>query len=112
MIGRVSTYQIALLVHVFGVIVMLGGILTAGLAYYAARGREKPSEVAAVLSLSRLGVIVGGLGFAIVAGFGLWLDYTSGQRGWHPLEPEKRHPRKDCTSWPTHSSRPTRTWGI
>ncbi len=78
MIGRVSTYQIALLVHVFGVIVMLGGILAAGLAYYAARGREKPSEVAAVLSLSRLGVLVGGLGFAIVTGFGLWLVHLAG----------------------------------
>jgi uncharacterized membrane protein len=77
MIGPVSTYQIALLLHVFGVIVMIGGIIAAGLAYYAARRRERPSEVAATLLLSRSGVLVGAAGFALTTGFGLWLVHVA-----------------------------------
>jgi len=77
MIGAVSTFQIALLLHVFGVIVMLGGILTAGLAYYAAKRRARPSEIAAILSLSRWGVLVGAIGFAWTTGFGLWLVHIA-----------------------------------
>ncbi len=73
MIGPVSPFQIALVLHVFGAIVMLGGILTAGLAFYAARRRERPAEIAAILSLSRWGVLTGAVGFLIVTGFGLWL---------------------------------------
>jgi uncharacterized membrane protein len=77
MIGGVSTYQIALLLHVFGVIVMVGGIITAGLAYYAARRRERPSQIAAILLLSRHGVLVGAIGFVLTTGFGLWLVHVS-----------------------------------
>lgn len=73
MIGAVSRFEIALVLHVLGVIVMLGGIITAGLAFYAARRRQRPSEIAAILSLSRWGVVTGAVGFLIVTAFGLWL---------------------------------------
>jgi uncharacterized membrane protein len=59
------------------VILMLGGIIAAGLAYYGARRRERPSEIAAVLSLSRSGVLVGAVGFALTTGFGLWLVHLA-----------------------------------
>jgi uncharacterized membrane protein len=52
---------------------MLGGIITAGLAFYAARGREHPAEIAAILSLSRRGVLLSALGLAMTVAFGLWL---------------------------------------
>lgn len=73
-----GTYEIALLLHILGVIVMLGGILTAGLAFYVARGRPTPAEVAAVLQLSRIGVVAGGIGFALTVGGGLWLVHAAG----------------------------------
>jgi uncharacterized membrane protein len=74
----VATFQIALLLHIFGVIVMLSGIATATVAFYAARRRRRASEIAAVLSVSSWGVVLGGIGFAFTIGFGLWLVHVGG----------------------------------
>ncbi|MCC6223863.1 MAG: DUF2269 family protein [Thermoleophilia bacterium] len=73
-----SRFEIALVLHVLGAIVMLGGIITAGLAFYAARRRRRPSEIAAILSLSRWGVVTGAVGFLLVTAFGLWLVTLGG----------------------------------
>lgn len=73
-----SRFDVALLLHLVGVIVMLGGIMTAGLAFYAARGRERPAEIAAVLSLSRRGVLASGAGLVATVVFGLWLVHLGG----------------------------------
>jgi uncharacterized membrane protein len=74
----VSTFQIALLLHLLGAILYAAGIIVAGLAFFSARRRSRPSEIAAVLSIARSGVLVAGAGSAIVLGFGLWLVQLGG----------------------------------
>jgi hypothetical protein len=56
MIGRVSHYDVALLVHLAGALGFFAGIAPAAAAMGAARRRERPSEIAAVLALARWGV--------------------------------------------------------
>jgi uncharacterized membrane protein len=77
----VSTYQIALLLHIFGAIVYFGGIIVAGVAFFSARGSERASEIAAVLGLARTGVLLAGLGAALLLGCGFWLINVSGTTG-------------------------------
>ena len=57
MIGRVSHYDVALLMHLVGAIGFLAGIAVAAAAMGAARRKERPSEIASVLALARWGVV-------------------------------------------------------
>ncbi len=68
-----STYQIALLLHIVGAISYFVGIGVAAFAFLEARRQERPSQVAAVLGLARTGVLVAGVGMLLILGFGFWL---------------------------------------
>jgi uncharacterized membrane protein len=69
----VSGHDLALLVHLTGVVFLFSGISVAGVLHAAARREERPSQVALLLGLTRIGVLfiaAGGV-FVLVGGF--WL---------------------------------------
>lgn len=68
-----STYQWLLGLHVVSALLFLGGAVAVGLVHAAALTRERPSEVAALLRLTRPGVIVVGAGALGSLALGLWL---------------------------------------
>ena len=63
----------ALFFHLLGAFLFVGGLLVAGVAFEAARRRRRPDEIALLLGVSRVGVLVVGLGTVLVLPFGLWL---------------------------------------
>jgi uncharacterized membrane protein len=76
-----TTYDLALLVHLLGVLFFFGGNLLAGVAFEAARRRSRPSEVGLLLGLARVGVLVVGGGVVFVLGGGFWLADLTDQLG-------------------------------
>jgi uncharacterized membrane protein len=68
-----TTYNIALLLHLFGVLAFVAGIVLAGAAFEAARRRRRPADIALLLSLTRMGVLLVAIGTLLIAAFGLWL---------------------------------------
>jgi uncharacterized membrane protein len=78
MIGRVSRYDVALLMHLVGAIGFFAGIALAAAAMGAARGKERPSEIAAVLALARWGVLLVAVSTVLVLAFGFWLVDLAG----------------------------------
>jgi uncharacterized membrane protein len=67
----------ALLLHLAGVVLLFSGMTVAAVAYEAARGRERPREVAALLGLTRTGVVLVAAGGLLIVGSGLWLIEAS-----------------------------------
>jgi uncharacterized membrane protein len=67
----------ALLLHLVGVAFLFSGMSIAGVAHAAARRRERPSEIALLLGLTRSGVLFVGVGAAFVLAGGLWLVEAS-----------------------------------
>jgi uncharacterized membrane protein len=65
--------DLALVLHLLGAFCFVGGVIVAGVAFEAARRRSHPSEVALLLSLTRIGVLLVALGSLLVLAFGLWL---------------------------------------
>jgi uncharacterized membrane protein len=65
--------DVALFLHLFGVLVFTAGIAVAGLAFESARRRARPEEIALLLGLTRLGVLLVVAGGLLLLGFGLWL---------------------------------------
>lgn len=63
----------ALLFHLLGAFLFVGGVIVAGVAFEAARRRHRPVEVALLLGLTRIGLLFVALGTLIVLPFGLWL---------------------------------------
>jgi uncharacterized membrane protein len=63
----------ALFLHLFGAFLLVSGAVVAGMAFEAARRRRRPAEIAALLGLSRIGVLLVGIGSSLVVPFGLWL---------------------------------------
>lgn len=59
--------------HVLAAFLMVAGALVAGLLHLAAVRRERPSEVALLLGLTRVGVVATGLGAIAALGLGIWL---------------------------------------
>jgi uncharacterized membrane protein len=51
----------------------VAGIVLAGVAFETARRRERAAEIALLLSITRVGVLLVGLGTLLIAAFGLWL---------------------------------------
>lgn len=78
MIGAVSTYQIALLLHLTGVIVYFCGLAVAAMSFAAAGRRKSPREIAAILSLARAAVVLVGVGLVVLVAFGAWLVDLAG----------------------------------
>lgn len=71
-----TTYQWLLGFHVLAAFLFISGAVVAGLFHSAAMRRERPSEVAALLRLTRAGVAVNGVGALASLGVGIWLvDY-------------------------------------
>jgi uncharacterized membrane protein len=65
--------EVALFLHLLGALTFTAGIVVAGLAFESARRRERPEEIALLLSLSRFGVLLVASGGLLLLGFGLWL---------------------------------------
>jgi uncharacterized membrane protein len=78
----VSLYDWLLFFHVTGAVLIIGGAVVAAVLNIAAQGRERPSEVALLLRLTRIPVVAISAGLLIVLGFGIWLvfdrDYSFG----------------------------------
>jgi uncharacterized membrane protein len=69
----VSGHDLALLLHLTGVVFLFSGMSVAGVLHSAARRQDRPSQVALLLGLTRIGVLfvaAGGL-FVLIGGF--WL---------------------------------------
>jgi uncharacterized membrane protein len=80
-----SQYTWALFFHLLGVLVLAGGMAVAGAGLGVAARRERPSEVALLLGITRVGVLLVGLGSAVVLVCGLWLIQVTGSgldEGW------------------------------
>jgi uncharacterized membrane protein len=74
----VSRYDWLLFLHVAGAFLLLGGTVLAGLFTFFAVRRERPSEVALLLGLIRIGVIAIMAGSLLTLVFGLWLVHEAG----------------------------------
>jgi len=68
-----SAETLALFFHLLGVLLLTGGAVVAGVAFEAARRRSRPSEIAALLGLARVGVALVGVGTIVLLPFGFWL---------------------------------------
>ena len=65
--------NVAFFFHIVGVMLFVAGIVLAGAAFEAARRRERPSEIALLLGLTRVGVVLVAVGTVLAGVFGLWL---------------------------------------
>jgi uncharacterized membrane protein len=70
-------YQWLLFLHVTGAFLFLGGTVVAGVLMLAALRRERPSEIAALLRLTRPVVIAITIGTTLLFVFGIWLVSAS-----------------------------------
>jgi uncharacterized membrane protein len=68
-----TSYELGLLVHLLGVLLLFGGALVAGVVFEAARRRGRPSEVALLLGVTRIGAMLLAVGALLTLGGGLWL---------------------------------------
>lgn len=65
--------NVAFFFHILGVMLFVAGIVVAGAAFEAARRRQRPSEIALLLGLTRVGVVLVAVGAVLAGLFGLWL---------------------------------------
>jgi uncharacterized membrane protein len=73
-IGDASgVHDLALFLHLIGVLLFVAGVVVAGVAFEAARRRGDPGEIALMLGLTRVGVVLVGCGALVLLGGGLWL---------------------------------------
>jgi uncharacterized membrane protein len=63
----------ALFFHVVGAFLFVAGVVVAGVGFEAARRLRRPSEVALLLGLTRIGVLLVAVGTLLVVPFGFWL---------------------------------------
>ena len=73
-----SSYEAALFLHVLGVVLFFSGMAVAGAGYLTAARRERPSEIALLLGVTRAGVLLVAVGTVLILGFGLWLVDLAG----------------------------------
>ena len=73
-----NKYDWLLFLHVTGAFSVVGGAVIAGVLNVAALQRERPSEIAALLRLTRVAVALIGAGMVLTLGFGLWLVDDAG----------------------------------
>lgn len=66
-------HDAALFFHLLGALLFAAGIVVAGVAFEAARRRERPVEIALLLGLTRVGVLLVVGGGLLLLGCGLWL---------------------------------------
>jgi uncharacterized membrane protein len=65
--------ELALYLHLLGVLLFAAGIVVAGVAFETARRRERPAEIALILRLARVGVLLVAPGAVLLFAAGLWL---------------------------------------
>ena len=65
--------DLALFLHLAGVLAFVAGIVVAGVAFETARRRERPEEIALLLGPARWGALLAVAGAALVLVCGLWL---------------------------------------
>ena len=73
-----SSYEAALFLHVLGAVLFFSGMAVAGAGYLAAARRERPSEIALLLGMTRAGVLLVVAGTILILAFGLWLVDLTG----------------------------------
>lgn len=73
-----NEYELALFFHLLGVLLFVAGIVLAGVAFEIARRQETAAEVALLLGLTRVGVLLVGVGTLLIGPFGLWLVHLGG----------------------------------
>ena len=66
-------YNVALFLHLIGAVLLISGIVVAGVAFEAARRRNSPRDIALLLGLTRAGVALVAVGSILVGAFGLML---------------------------------------
>ncbi len=76
-----TPYEVGLLVHLLGALLVFGGVLVAAIAFEAGRRRTLPSEIALVLGPARVGALVVVAGTVLVVTAGLWLANEIEQLG-------------------------------
>jgi uncharacterized membrane protein len=77
----VDRYHWLLFLHVAGAFLLLGGAVVAGVFNVAALRRDRPSEIALLLGMTRWAVVAISVGLPTTLGFGLWLVHNVGY-GW------------------------------
>lgn len=83
-----SSYDLALLLHLVAVIGFFAGMAIAAAAQLASWRRERPGEIAAVLGVARTGVLLVAAGTVLMLVSGLWLIEETGHSlgdGWLAL---------------------------
>jgi uncharacterized membrane protein len=72
-----SLDEVALFLHLLGVVALFSGMAVAAVGLAGARRRERPAEISLLLGLTRIGVVLvaGGLVLTVACGFWL-LDLT------------------------------------
>lgn len=68
-----TAYHWLLFFHLFGAFALVSGAVVAGTLQFAAMRRERPSEIAMLLGLGRVGVALIGVGSLMALGFGIAL---------------------------------------
>jgi uncharacterized membrane protein len=76
-ITAVTEREWALLLHLVGVVLLFAGMAVAAVAEAGARRQQRPDVIAALLGLTRTGVVLVAAGALIVVGGGLWLVEAS-----------------------------------
>jgi uncharacterized membrane protein len=71
--SRMSRYDWLLFFHVSGAFLLIGGAVVAAILNLTAERRERPSEIALLLGLIRVGVVAIAVGSLLLLVFGLWL---------------------------------------
>jgi uncharacterized membrane protein len=78
-LGRRRPYKlrtlddVALFLHLVGVVTLFAGMAVAAVALAAARRRERASEIALLLGLTRVGVVLVAAGLVLAVACGFWL---------------------------------------
>jgi len=69
----VTRFQWLLGLHVLGAFLFVSGAVLAGLLQLTAMRRERPSEIALLLRLTRVGVVTVAVGALVTLALGIWL---------------------------------------
>jgi uncharacterized membrane protein len=68
-----ATADWALFGHLLGAFALVSGAIVAAVCFEAARRRRRPSEIALLLGVTRVGVALVGIGVLVAVVSGLWL---------------------------------------
>jgi uncharacterized membrane protein len=68
-----SLDEVALFLHLVGVVVLFSGMAVAAVGLAAARRRERSEEIALLLGVTRIGVVLVGGGLVLAVACGFWL---------------------------------------